>query len=70
VIHRQSHSSSHQQTDAQPVFKQRPPVFTAENDIIMEPEAGDIPLVSWGQLSCLCPLPASCPPPAYSLRGK
>ena len=26
-------------------------------------------MVSWGQLSWLCPLPASCPPPAYLLGG-
>ena len=29
----------------------------------------NIPLVSWGQLSRLCPLPASCAPPASSLVG-
>jgi len=28
------------------------------------------PLVSWGQLSQLCPLPAVCGPPAYSLAGQ
>jgi len=30
--------------------------------------AWDSPLVSWGQLSWLYPLPASCPPPAHVLR--
>ena len=29
----------------------------------------EYPLVSWGQLSRLCPLPTSCAPPAYSLVG-
>ena len=29
----------------------------------------DIPLVSWGQPSQLCPLPAPCAPPASSLVG-
>ena len=29
----------------------------------------DIPLVSWGQLSQLCPLPAPCAPPATHWWG-
>jgi len=29
-----------------------------------------ITLVSWGQLSWLCPLPAPCAPPAHSLVGR
>ena len=29
----------------------------------------NIPLVHWGQLSLLCPLPASLSPPAHSLQG-
>ena len=40
-------------------------VFVPHYDVIWS-------LVSWGQLSWLCPLPNSCPPPAYSLgeRGR
>jgi len=30
----------------------------------------NIPLVSWGQLSWLRPLPTPCAPPAYSLVGE
>lgn len=33
-------------------------------------QARYIPLASWGQVSCLCPLPAPCVPPACSLAGQ
>jgi len=48
-----------------PPFFLLPPAFPGEHSVV-----GDFPLVSWGQLSWLRPLPASCPASAYSLAGK
>ena len=68
---RHSLSTSQQQTVAQPVSEQwllwKHPHLQFSCRVWCH-MVWNIPLVSWGQLSQLCPLPASCPLPAYSLR--
>jgi len=72
----------HQLTDAQPVPEQRPPRQPSPSFIAERGPLANLPpalLLSvvpydmgypFGQLSWLCPLPASCAPPAWSLAGR
>ena len=56
----------HQMTDAKPVREQQQLTILL---LSRHHKVWDIPLVIWGQLSRLRPLPASRVRPAYSLAG-
>lgn len=54
----------HQLTDAHTVPEQRL-LWKNSLQVVLLNMTSKAPLTSWGQLSQLCRLPASCPPPAY-----
>lgn len=69
-MQRQSITTSHQQTDAQPVSKQWLLLGKKNLPVFSLSMIQNISLVTWGQPSRLCSLPASHPPPAYLLLGQ
>ena len=60
----------HPPTDTQLVPQRRYPTPTSPFLYYMGcPMVWNTPLATLGQLSCLCPLPTSCAPPAFLLAG-